>query len=280
MAPCTNASISKSSGMLSRIRAISERLISRATTTRLTPKSTPSQLRRSCTMPGLKDAARALAPYACIWKARPCRSRWPHPRLHLAAWRRKWQSRHVAVFHKRIRRHKNLHPMLVSEFHGRGDARIIEVRSAAAHAKTLARQIYGVGAEMDGAFQLLHSARRRQQLHRSRHTGAGVFQRSNHGHSISKGRRKTLMQIRACKRHPQTTCKRHPSMKEALRHTVSINSYCCVRAQPFLCFSMPPIPNTSPPFLKGNHAGETLPSNAKSTVSTTSKRLRPHASAL
>ena len=87
-----------------------------------------------------------------------------------------WQSRHVAVFHKRIRRHENLHPMLVGEFHGGGDARIIEIRSAATHAKTLARQIYGVGAEMDGAFQLLHAARRRQQLHRSRHTGAGVFQ--------------------------------------------------------------------------------------------------------
>ena len=87
-----------------------------------------------------------------------------------------WQRRHVAVFHKRIRRHKNLHPMLVSEFHGRGDARIIEVRSAAPHAKTFTRQIYGVGAEMDGAFQLFHAARGRQQLHRSRHAGAGVFQ--------------------------------------------------------------------------------------------------------
>ena len=98
-----------------------------------------------------------------------------------------WQRRHVAVFHERIRRHENLHAMLMGEFHGGGDARIIEVRSAAAHAKALARQIYGVGAEMDGAFQLLHAARRRQQLHRSRHAGAGVFQRSNHGHSIAKG---------------------------------------------------------------------------------------------
>ena len=87
-----------------------------------------------------------------------------------------WQSRHVAIFHKRIRRHENLHPMLVGEFHGGGDTRIIEIRSAAAHAKTLARQIYGVGAEMDGAFQLFHAARGRQQLHRSRHAGAGVFQ--------------------------------------------------------------------------------------------------------
>ena len=48
----------------------------------------------------------------------------------------------------------------------------------------------------------------------------------------------------------------------------------------FLALLDAAIPDTSPPFLKGNHAAETLPSNAKSTVSTTSERLRPHASAL
>ena len=78
-----------------------------------------------------------------------------------------------------------------------------------------------------------------------------------------------------------TTCKRPPSMKEALNKTVSTQrAIAALSLAVFLRFSMPPIPDTSPPFLKGNHAAETLPSNAKSTVSTTSKRLRPHASAL
>lgn len=70
-------------------------------------------------------------------------------------------------------------------------------------------------------------------------------------------------------------------MKEALNKTVSTQrAIAALSLAVFLRFSMPPIPDAFPPFLKGNHAAETLPSNAKSTVSTTSKRLRPHASAL
>lgn len=63
-------------------------------------------------------------------------------------------------------------------------------------------------------------------------------------------------------------------MKEALNKTVSTQrAIAALSLAVFLRFSMPPIPDTSPPFLKGNHAAETLPSNAKSTVSTTPKRL-------
>ena len=70
-------------------------------------------------------------------------------------------------------------------------------------------------------------------------------------------------------------------MKEALDKTVSTQrAIAALSLAVFLRFSMPPIPDASPPFLKGNHAAETLPTNAKSTVSTTSKKLRPHASAL
>ncbi len=96
------------------------------------------------------------------------------------------QTRHVLIFHEGIGRNVHLHAVPVRQSGRSRNAFIVEIRCAATHAVALAGQIHGIGAKMYGAFQLLHAASRRQQLHRLRHAGAFVLRKSIHAEQHSK----------------------------------------------------------------------------------------------